>query len=322
MNDNLRYYAAANTCMGYVSFLDEYAARCDKRIGVKNASNECFELLKKELGRCDSILRPGSAEDICCLYCAEKSLIIADEELLQNPSETFAFSAEEADLSELSQLYDLMYSALSDAKIIHDEWEKIYISEMDFDSADKITNRCIERIPQKTSSGQGKNVNRFFGTMLKNGAVNYINELTEGFSKRIFIKGRPGSGKSTLMRKLAQAARERGFDTESYFCSFDPKSFDMVIIRDLGFCIFDATAPHELFPKLKSDETLDLYALCINHETDIKYKDELFGITKRYSEKMSDARDILAQIEEIHLENSKKAVPDGGVVSRILSKLK
>ena len=318
----MRYYAAANTCMGYVSFLDEYAAQCDKRIAVKNASNECFELLKKELGRCDTILRAGSAEDICGLYCAEKSLIIADEAMLQNPSETFEFSAEEKDLSELSRLYDLMYSYLSDAKVIHEEWEKIYISETDFGSADRITNRCIERIPKKISSEQGKNVNRFFGTMLKNGSVNYINELTEGFSKRIFIKGRPGSGKSTLMRKLAQAARERGFDTESYFCSFDPKSFDMVIIRELGFCIFDATAPHELFPKFKSDEILDLYALCINHETDIKYKDELSDITKRYSEKMSDARDILAQIEEIRFQNNKKTAPDGEILRSILSKLK
>ena len=50
------------------------------------------------------------------------------------------------------------------------------------------------------------------------------------------------------MKRIAAAAQENGFDVEFYRCSLDPNSCDMVLIRELGFCVFDSTAPHEYFP--------------------------------------------------------------------------
>lgn len=320
MTENLRFYAAANTCAGYVSFLDEYAARCEKTISVKNAPETCRRLIEDRLGRCLKILRPGTADFAEGFYFPEKSALIADAAVL--PQAKYAFEFAEGEAADLSGLYDKMYALLADAKIIHDEWEKIYISEMDFSSADRIANRILVNIPEKTGERTGENENRFFGSMLPEGSVNYINGLTDGFAKRIFIKGRPGSGKSTLMRKLAEAARERGFDTESYFCSFDPGSYDMVIIREIGFCIFDATAPHELFPKRVSDETLDLYALCINHETDTKFAAELSDISERYAEKMNEARKILAETENARTEYNSKLSFDKNNAEKIIAQMK
>ena len=47
------------------------------------------------------------------------------------------------------------------------------------------------------------------------------------------IKGGPGTGKSTLMKKLAKEANLRGINTELIYCSSDPSSLDAVIFPQL-----------------------------------------------------------------------------------------
>ena len=63
------------------------------------------------------------------------------------------------------------------------------------------------------------------------------------------IIGANGAGKSTFLKKLAVAGLSAGFDVEIYHCSLDPKSLDMIIVRELSLCVFDSTAPHEFFPE-------------------------------------------------------------------------
>lgn len=63
-----------------------------------------------------------------------------------------------------------------------------------------------------------------------------------------YIKGGPGTGKSTLMKKLSDAFPDG--NKSFYYCSSDPKSFDAVVFEDKKFFIADATAPHEANVKL------------------------------------------------------------------------
>ena len=63
--------------------------------------------------------------------------------------------------------------------------------------------------------------------------------------RRYIIKGGPGCGKSTLMRRLADEAERRGLETELYYCSSDTNSLDGIVIKELGVAVFDGTAPHE-----------------------------------------------------------------------------
>ncbi len=58
------------------------------------------------------------------------------------------------------------------------------------------------------------------------------------------IKGGPGTGKSSLMKRIAKTAAERGEKCERAFCSSDPESLDAVILPDRKFIIMDGTAPH------------------------------------------------------------------------------
>ncbi len=61
--------------------------------------------------------------------------------------------------------------------------------------------------------------------------------------RRYIIKGGPGTGKSSFMRRLGLAAERKGAQTEYYYCSSDTRSLDGVVI-DGRLAVLDGTAPH------------------------------------------------------------------------------
>ena len=63
------------------------------------------------------------------------------------------------------------------------------------------------------------------------------------------LKGGPGCGKSTLMRRVAQQAAQAGEAVEYILCSGDPDSLDAVVLPRLGAALVDGTAPHVVEPK-------------------------------------------------------------------------
>ncbi len=65
--------------------------------------------------------------------------------------------------------------------------------------------------------------------------------------ERIFVlKGGPGTGKSSLMRKLAEFGSENEYSIEKILCSSDPHSLDAVILEKnkKRFAVLDGTSPH------------------------------------------------------------------------------
>ncbi|MBQ2824045.1 MAG: hypothetical protein IJF18_05655 [Oscillospiraceae bacterium] len=60
------------------------------------------------------------------------------------------------------------------------------------------------------------------------------------------IKGGPGTGKSTLMKKIAAAFDG---DKEVYLCSSDPSSYDAVVLKERKAVILDGTSPHVFEPE-------------------------------------------------------------------------
>lgn len=63
------------------------------------------------------------------------------------------------------------------------------------------------------------------------------------------IKGGPGTGKSTLMKRVAAEADARGLFCERIHCSSDPNSLDAVILPGLKTAVADGTPPHTLEPR-------------------------------------------------------------------------
>lgn len=83
------------------------------------------------------------------------------------------------------------------------------------------------------------------------GFVSFFDELYNPYTDRqpYIIKGGPGTGKSTLMKKIAAALAASGKSTEEIYCSSDPQSLDGLICPEISFAIGDGTSPHVLEPK-------------------------------------------------------------------------
>lgn len=62
------------------------------------------------------------------------------------------------------------------------------------------------------------------------------------------IKGGPGTGKSTLMKKIATYFLKKGARCHLCPCSSDPNSLDGVIFPDMKVTLLDGTAPHVVEP--------------------------------------------------------------------------
>lgn len=66
----------------------------------------------------------------------------------------------------------------------------------------------------------------------------------------VLLKGAPGTGKSTLIKRLGAECAERGLDHEMWYCSGDPSSADGIFIKELSTAVVDATSPHPCEPSL------------------------------------------------------------------------
>lgn len=97
---------------------------------------------------------------------------------------------------------------------------------------------------------EGKVRKLFPGANTANGPFNYFDYIIPSNVKRIFcLKGGPGVGKSSIMKKIGKEFIEMGYDVELHYCPSDPSSLDGVVIKDLGVVLLDGTAPHIVDPK-------------------------------------------------------------------------
>ena len=68
--------------------------------------------------------------------------------------------------------------------------------------------------------------------------------FSENKLQRLYIiKGAAGTGKSTLLRKIADECADSGNPVRRYLCSSDPSSYDGIVI-DGKVALVDGTAPH------------------------------------------------------------------------------
>lgn len=118
---------------------------------------------------------------------------------------------------------------------------------------------------------------------------------SDAFTRIFVLKGGPGTGKSRLMREVAEAAANMGAAVDCIYCSSDPTSLDGVIANagDKRVAILDGTAPHTRCTPLPGvvDEILNLgefwnpFALLLEKEriSELsKKKSSAFALAYRY----------------------------------------
>lgn len=128
----------------------------------------------------------------------------------------------------------------------------------------------------------------FLGANTPYGFFSLFKELynPENDNTIYLIKGGPGTGKSSIMKKIASAAENKKLLVERIYCSSDPTSLDAIIIPELKTVFADATSPHIINPVYPGicEHTIDLSLYWNKH----KLKDNS-DIIKKISKNNSQA---------------------------------
>jgi hypothetical protein len=80
------------------------------------------------------------------------------------------------------------------------------------------------------------------------GFYNFFTTNIQQLKKLFILKGGPGTGKSTLMKKLGKDLEEIGYNVEYIHCCSDPDSLDGILVPKLDVGIVDGTSPHIIEP--------------------------------------------------------------------------
>lgn len=306
-----KFFALANSAGGLANLMDNNLSGIEKIYTIsgdsKKQKTEILESVLKKgeiLGDIECVISPFDIKNIDAVIMRNKGVAVVDRDCVLG-----GITAKNVDLDKVNHstpeikkeflarekwAIGELYRCFDEGKVIHDEWEQIYIKNMDYGKLEAYEKGILDQLLSGKKGKKGvRNYYRFFGASTPDGTVHYIDNLTETLSARYFIKGRAGTGKSTFLKRVAREANEKGFDTEMYYCGFDKNSLDMVIVPELDFCVFDSTPPHEMFPQSERDKILDFYEESGLFGTDEKYEKELYDVSARYEHKMAQGMAFL-----------------------------
>lgn len=322
-----QYLIASNTSAGFISFADNFlkdaervyilkgSPGCGKSTFMKRIGNELLE----EGFDIDLVNSPTDSNSIDGIFVHDINFAIVngtapgvidpkypgaidrildfgeywDIDYLRNNKEEIRQY-----FDDIENEYKLLYKYLNNAKLIHDRWEREYLRGMDFNKAEEITMEIINNTIKDKRKYSGKEWHRFSGAMTMQGNINFYAQLTNGIKNRYIVKGRPGTGKSTMNKKIAKAAIDAGYDVEYYHCAFDHSSIDMIIIPELSFAILDGTAPH-VFDPGKDDKVVDMFQ-CVDTNIVHEHEEPIKSIKKEYEEEIAKAKKVYAKIKDLN----------------------
>jgi len=167
-------------------------------------------------------VNPGAVSEIIHLgdYWNEAKLRAAREQIL-------------AVNRRLGRLFATAYSQLAEAKVIRDEMESYVTESMRFAPVNQLTaDLTREILGERPGRYEAEPWARhlFRSAVSPDGVVHHIGSLLTEVKQLYLLKGRPGSGRSTLVEAVARAAHARGLDTEVYHCALEPHRADLVVI--------------------------------------------------------------------------------------------
>ncbi|WP_297518442.1 hypothetical protein [uncultured Clostridium sp.] len=316
MGKAIHYFGGGNTARGFTPFYESIFQDTKEAYSLKGGSNTYKTKILEKLSSQYVILydveiiNSGIDElEIEAIKIPELEIAIINGDLIHGSNIVFGnTNITEIDLADamdteylkdqkeellsikekIFENINLSYKSFEKSLKIHDILEGYYYKYMDFDKANNLTEKLMDKLIYRSKTSQGRVSHRYLGAASPIGAIDFVPNITEGV-KRYLLKGRAGTGKSTLLKKIARKAEAKGFDVEIYHCGFDPKSLDMVVVRELDFAIFDSTAPHEYFPSRDRDEVIDTYKEFCTEDVDKIYKNEIKIVDKDYKKYKQEA---------------------------------
>lgn len=157
----------------------------------------------------------------------------------------------------------------------------------------------------------------FLGGNTAHGFKGFFESELARIDNVILLKGAPGTGKSTLIKRLGAKCAEMGLDHEMWYCSGDPSSADGIFIKELSTAVVDATSPHPCEPSLPviRERIVDMAAALDRHV--------LLGRKENIERLLADKKRSYARAYEllkcafVHLRDAERVYAEREDVCRI-----
>ena len=149
-----------------------------------------------------------------------------------------------------------------------------------------------------------KTAHIFLGANSAQGFYSHYDQLLSGrFDDLLIMKGGPGCGKSSFMRRVAEELSTAEHTPVYIHCSGDPDSLDGVIFPALRVALVDGTSPHALEPTyaVSCERYVDLTRF-YDVERAKEKRSELMALTDAYRAHYRDAYHILRAADEVGAE--------------------
>ncbi|CFX61535.1 P-loop containing nucleoside triphosphate hydrolase [Syntrophomonas zehnderi OL-4] len=126
----------------------------------------------------------------------------------------------------------------------------------------------------------------------------YNHIVPETVNQKIILKGGPGVGKSTFMKKIGEILTQQQIDVEYHWCSSDNHSLDGVVGGNRQVCVLDGTSPHVVDPRypgavdriINLGEFWDKDIIAANRASIIGLTDHIGLCFQRAYNRLSEAR--------------------------------
>ena len=162
--------------------------------------------------------------------------------------------------AEASNNFRRAYRYLIIAKALNEEIEA-YIQEanaLDIAALNHTANSLVENLFSGVTFRERKPYIRhlFASAITHEGCINHFPTIFDDLKRRVILQGPSGSGRSTLVRKLMDAALRLGLDVEAYHDLIDPSRVEHIIIPELSTAVINGSHPHP-YPGKAEDVRID-----------------------------------------------------------------
>lgn len=209
---------------------------------------------------------------------------------------------------EISRYFQHAYRILQSSKAIYDDWKSINLDALHLGSCNSKTRHLLEEIfHANIPSGSGKIRKLFASAITPDGSLNYIESIVQDMPHQYVITGDPGSGKSILIQNILNNSILSGFDTEAYYCPFEPLKPEHLVIPALGVAIITSSSPHTY--QNAHAKTIDMNECISTAETTV-YADEIEFARSAYWELFNKAVTYINRAKNLHDQLETYYVPN------------
>lgn len=202
------------------------------------------------------------------------------------------------DTAQVRMWFESAYSFLKAASLIYEDSCRIFSLAIDNVKVNRISNQLIEEFfKDKPSSDNTGNDRRLFASAITPaGLKNYIDTVLVS-QQIIGINQFDAIGANNILEKIKNAAIEKGYDVESYYCALRPCTLEHLVIPGINVSLTTVNRYHK--PNVAFSSIIDLNEY-INKDLIQPYVDSLEYNKIEFDKLLNQAINMLSKAKNVH----------------------